>query len=77
MRRLIGLFAGDYVIDEDAVQDAIARRSMFNVIHAAWIVKADVIVRKDAAYRKVELDRRGWLDSQARVGRGLALGAAA
>ena len=61
-RRLIGLFAGACAIDEDAVQDAIVRRGMFNVIHAAWIVKADVIVRKDAAYRKVELDRRRWLD---------------
>ena len=35
---------------------------MFNVIHAEWIVKADFIVREDTAYRKVELDRRRWLD---------------
>ncbi len=56
-RRLTGLFAEDCVIDEDAVQDAIARRGMFNVIHAEWIVKADFIVRKDTAYRKVELDQ--------------------
>jgi hypothetical protein len=35
---------------------------MFNVIHAEWIVKADFIVRKDTAYRKVELDRRRWLE---------------
>ena len=44
------------------MQDAIARRGMVNVIHAEWVVKADFIVRKDAAYRKVELDRRRWLD---------------
>jgi len=61
-QRLIALFAGDCVIDEDAVQEAIARRGMFNVIHTEWIVKADFIVRKDAAYRKVELDRRRWLE---------------
>ena len=61
-QRLTGLFAGDCVIDEGAVQDAIARRGMFNVIHTEWIVKADFIVRKDTAYRKVEFDRRRWLD---------------
>ena len=61
-QRLVGLFAGDCVLDEDAVQDAVARRGMFNVIHTEWIVKADFIVRKDSAYRKVELDRRRWLD---------------
>jgi hypothetical protein len=61
-QRLTGLFADDCVVDEDAVQDAIARRGMFNVIHAEWVVKADFIVRKDTAYRKVELDRRRWLD---------------
>ena len=60
-RRFVGLFAGDCVIDEDAVRDAIARRSMFNVIHAEWIVKADFIVRKDAAYRTMELERRRWV----------------
>jgi len=61
-QRLVGLFAGDCVIDADAVQEAIARRGMFNVIHTEWIVKADFIVRKDAAYRKVELERRRWLE---------------
>jgi hypothetical protein len=61
-QRLTALFADDCVIDEDAVQEAIARRDMFNVIHAEWIVKADFIVRKDTAYRKVELDRRRWLE---------------
>jgi len=35
---------------------------MFNVIHTEWIVKADFIVRKDTACRKVELDRRRWLE---------------
>jgi hypothetical protein len=61
-QRLVRLFADDCVVDEDAVREAIARRGMFNVIHAEWIVKADFIVRKDAAYRKVELDRRRWLE---------------
>jgi hypothetical protein len=61
-QRLVGLFAGDCVIDEDAVRDAIARRGMFNVIHAEWIVKADFIVRKDAAYRTLELERRRWVE---------------
>jgi hypothetical protein len=61
-QRLASLFADDCVIDEHAVRDAIARRGMFNVIHAEWIVKADFIVRKDTAYREVELERRRWLE---------------
>ena len=32
--RLTALFADDCVVDEEAVQDAIARRGMFNGIHA-------------------------------------------
>ena len=31
---------------------------MFNIIHQAWVIKADFVVRKDQPYRKTEFDRR-------------------
>ncbi len=56
--RLPPLFATDCYIDEHSVQEAVARRGMFNIIHNEWILKADFIVRKDEPYRRAELDRR-------------------
>ncbi len=40
------------------MRDAIARRSMFNLIHTGAVVKIDIIVRKDGAYRNEEFRRR-------------------
>jgi hypothetical protein len=56
--RLIEMFGGDFTCDADRIRDAISRRSMFNLIHTAAVVKIDVIVRKDTAYREEEFRRR-------------------
>ena len=40
------------------MRDAIARRSMFNVVHLESVVKVDFIVRKDDEYRHEEFARR-------------------
>jgi len=56
--RVIALFAADFVCDAGRVQTAIADRSMFNLIHTEAVVKIDVIVRKDDAYRQEEFRRR-------------------
>jgi len=56
--RLLPLFENDCYIEKHMVQDAVAHRGMFNIIHNEWILKADFIVRKDEAYRKTELSRR-------------------
>ncbi|MDP2660313.1 MAG: nucleotidyltransferase [Dehalococcoidia bacterium] len=56
--RLNDLFARDFYIDQAAIQDAINRRSSFNIIHNASIIKIDFIVRKPDVYRKVEFKRR-------------------
>jgi hypothetical protein len=52
------MFAAEFTCDADRIRDAIARRSMFNLIHTAAVVKIDVIVRKDNAYREEEFRRR-------------------
>jgi len=56
--RIGGLFATDCYVDIESVREAIARRTMFNIIHNRWIIKADFIVRKDEKYREMEFSRR-------------------
>ncbi len=58
VERLCALFEGDFYLDRDAVRDAIAARSGFNLIHHAHVIKVDVIVRKDSEYRRTEFARR-------------------
>lgn len=58
VKRVAALFATDCYVDEDAVREAVAHRGMFNIIHDAWVIKADLIVRKQARYRVEEFSRR-------------------
>ena len=52
------LFAPDYYVSADDVARAISGRTMFNVLHLGKLVKLDLIVRKDTAYRRREFGRR-------------------
>ena len=54
----VNLFAGDYYIDPRMVANAIARRSIFNLIHNQTILKVDCIVLKNDEYRREEFARR-------------------
>lgn len=56
--KLVASLGDDFYVDEDTVRDAIERRSMFNAIHKAEVLKVDFIVRKDEPYRLEELARR-------------------
>lgn len=60
--KMVRLFESDCYVDKESVRDAIARRSMFNIIHNDWVIKADFIVRKDEEYRRVEFGRRRRID---------------
>jgi hypothetical protein len=55
---IVNLFAPDYYVDAKAVARAIARRSMFNLIHNDSIIKVDCIVLKTDPYRQEEFARR-------------------
>jgi hypothetical protein len=68
--RLCALFEDDFYLDRDAVGTAIAGRGTFNLIHQAYVVKVDCIVRKDSEYRRTEFarQRRGSIE-----GHGLAI----
>ncbi len=47
-----------FYADIDAIADAAARRSSFNVIHIATAFKVDVFVPRATAYADVEMERR-------------------
>ncbi len=56
--RFVSLFSADYYVDRQTVVNAIAQRSMFNLIHNVTIIKIDCIVLKSDAYRQEEFARR-------------------
>ena len=60
--RIVELFADEFNCDIDRIRDAIARQSMFNLIHTSAVVKIDVIVRKHTPYRDEEFARRRVVD---------------
>lgn len=57
VRPLVKLLEADYYIDEDAVSDAIRRRSSFNVIHLESILKVDVFIAKSRLFDQEEFRR--------------------
>ncbi|MSP60609.1 MAG: hypothetical protein EXR72_09770 [Myxococcales bacterium] len=59
LRALLDLFPEDeYYVSEEAAEDALRRRSMFNVIDLATGWKADLIVRKERPFSREEFARR-------------------
>jgi hypothetical protein len=56
--RVCALFEADFYLERDAVREAIATRGAFNLIHQAYVLKVDCIVRKDGEYRLTEFARR-------------------
>lgn len=56
--RLAAALGDEFAADPGALRAAAVRRSMFNVIHREAVVKVDLVVRKDTAYRIEEFERR-------------------
>jgi hypothetical protein len=57
-RAIEGLFAPTYYVSEADIARAITGGGMFNILHLDRLVKADLIVRQDAPYRRAEFARR-------------------
>jgi hypothetical protein len=55
---LVDAFSVDCYIDAATVRESVKSRSMFNVIHNEWAMKADFILRKHDVYRELEFRRR-------------------
>jgi hypothetical protein len=56
--RLATALDGEFYLDADRLHHAATRSGMANIIHLQLLVKVDLIVRKDTAYRREEFDRR-------------------
>jgi hypothetical protein len=57
VRPLVKLLEADYYIDEDAVRDAVKRRSSFNAIYLDTMLKVDVFIPKPRLFEQEELGR--------------------
>ena len=55
---LVDLFKEDFYINEESVRLALLSRGIFNIIHNDSLIKVDLIVQKDDAYRHEEFSRR-------------------
>ncbi len=51
-------FQQGYYCDRDAINEALQRKTMFNIIDHASGFKADLVILKDSEYRRTEFDRR-------------------
>jgi hypothetical protein len=60
--RFIQHFQDGYYCDKDAIQDAVKRRSIFNIIDHASGFKADFVVLKEEPFRLEEFNRRRKVD---------------
>jgi hypothetical protein len=58
VKPLVAALEGDFYVAESAVRDAVARRSMFNVIHLATSTKADIYVLPATPIAREEMRRR-------------------
>ncbi|MBS0031377.1 DUF6036 family nucleotidyltransferase [Chitinophaga sp. 22321] len=65
--RFIANFEAGYYCDKDAIQDAINRRSMFNIIDHASGFKADFVVLKSDPFRQMEFSRKVQIDFYGQV----------
>ncbi len=56
--KLCDVFRDDFYIDREVIRQAVEEKGMFNVIHRAFMIKVDFVVRKDNDYRREEFSRR-------------------
>lgn len=56
--QIVGLFQGEFYISASAVEEAISRPGLFNMIDNETIFKVDMIVKKKDPYARVQFDRR-------------------
>lgn len=51
-------FEREFYCDDQMINGAVRQKSLFNLVHHHSMLKIDFIIRKDAAYRKMEFSRR-------------------
>ena len=56
--KLVAAFESDYYVPREPLEQEIATRGMFNLLHLDSVIKVDLVVRKDNPYRRLEFERR-------------------
>lgn len=56
--RLVELFQDQFYVDGEMVRQAVLKHTMFNLIHTTFVIKVDMVVRKESDYRREEFSRR-------------------
>lgn len=58
IEKISGLFGSDYYVSEEAVSEAVRRKSMFNIIHFESVIKVDFIVLVKTPFGAKAFERR-------------------
>lgn len=58
LNKFVQSIGDKYYLNEETAFDAVNKRSMFNIIDSSTGWKADLIIRKDRKFSKVEFERR-------------------
>ena len=58
IERIAILFGADYYVSQEAVAEAVRRKSMFNIIHFESVIKVDCIVLTQTPFAVSEFGRR-------------------
>jgi len=56
--KIYGLLKEEFYVDTEMIQDAVRRRSSFNLIHLDTMFKVDIFVLKDRPFDREEFSRR-------------------
>lgn len=65
---LVAAISADYYVDRDAALDAVARRSMFNVVHLATMLKVDIYLLTSRGFDRESFRRRAHVRLDDRAG---------
>ena len=58
INKFIELFQKDFYLDDEVIKEEIPRKGLFNLIHKAYIIKIDFIVKKESNFKNTEFSRR-------------------
>jgi hypothetical protein len=58
VQNIFDLFESDYYVSEEAVTDAVQRKSMFNIVHFESVIKVDFIVLRNTPFGISAFGRR-------------------
>lgn len=58
VKSFIEKFENDFYVEEQAIQEEVSRRGMFNLIHKEYAFKVDFIIRKETEFQTASFKRR-------------------